>query len=626
MTEFRLARAALAAAARTRAAKTRALVITDGGAVVMAVAAAGGAWMASPLPRWPGVLCFLAGWWWRRLMLCLVAVALASSALGARAEAGLAPPDVARFSGVATLVGDPNYVTGALRVDVRVGGRRLEAWARGLPARRLADRLSGERVALEGLIGPIPAKVRPWLVSRHIAGRLSITEVGSWAPGSAVSRWANGLRRSMLGGASSLPVDQRALFAGFVLGDDRGQPVEVVEDFRASGLSHLLVVSGQNVLFVLALAAPLLRRLGLGSRFVAGVALIIFFGVLTRWEPSVLRAVSMAAVSMLAATLGRPTSRLRVLALTVTFLVLVDPLLVRSLGFALSVGACVGIAILATPLATRIPGPRWLAEALAVTVAAQIGVAPILVPAFGGLPVASIPANLLAVPAAGFLMMWGMSAGMVAGWVGGPLATALHLPTRLLVWGISWVAQGAAAWPLGYVRSGQILMACGLLGVAVAIGRWRPTWVTAQAQVGVRIGIAGLVLVVLLGWPVASQRWPPDLDGIELTEGVKLWRTQGATVLVVDGARGSPGRLLSGLRLASVRRLDVVVLARRGAADARAVAPMLRRIPYRLILAAPGSRVAGAVVPEPDSRVDVGPLSLKLDLANEIPQVGVGRP
>ena len=89
--------------------------------------------------------------------------------------------------------------------------------------------------------------------------------------------------------------ERRALYAGFVLGDDRGQPVEITDDFRASGLSHLLVVSGQNVAFVLALVSPLLRRLRLGWRLVAGLALLLLFGVLTRWEPSVLRAEAMAA-------------------------------------------------------------------------------------------------------------------------------------------------------------------------------------------------------------------------------------------------------------------------------------------------------------------------------------------
>src|SRR4051794_37776574 len=137
-----------------------------------------------------------------------------------------------------------------------------------------------------------------------------------------------------------MPADRRALFTGFVLGDDRGQRPEVVEDFRASGLSHLLVVSGENVAFVLALAAPLLKRLRLGARWAVGLGVLATFGVLTRWEPSVLRAIAMATVTMTAMAIGRPASSGRVVAIAVTAVLLIDPLLVGSVGFLLSVGAC----------------------------------------------------------------------------------------------------------------------------------------------------------------------------------------------------------------------------------------------------------------------------------------------
>ncbi len=129
-------------------------------------------------------------------------------------------------------------------------------------------------------------------------------------------------------------------------------------------------------------------------------------------------------------------------------MVLVDPLLVWSVGWWLSVGATAGIAVLATPLAPRLPGPRPLAQAAAVTVAAQIGVAPITISAFGGVPVVSVPANLLAVPVAGPLMVWGLPAGVLAGLVPAA-APVLHVPTRL---GVRWIALGGAGRGAGAAR------------------------------------------------------------------------------------------------------------------------------------------------------------------------------
>ena len=86
-----------------------------------------------------------------------------------------------------------------------------------------------------------------------------------------------------------------------VFGDDRGQSELEQFRFRASGLGHLTAVSGQNVAFVLVAASPLLRRLRLRWRWAATVALLGWFAVVTRLEPSVLRAVAMSAVAATAA-------------------------------------------------------------------------------------------------------------------------------------------------------------------------------------------------------------------------------------------------------------------------------------------------------------------------------------
>jgi competence protein ComEC len=160
----------------------------------------------------------------------------------------------------------------------------------------------------------------------------------------------------------------------------------------------------------------------------------------------------MAAVACTASALGRPASRVRLLALAITGAVLLDPLLVRSIGFQLSVGATAGIALLARPIEVRLRGPGWLRETVAVTIAAQAGVLPIALPAFGGVPVASLPANVLAAPVPGPLTIWGLLAGLVAGRVPSPWDRWLHVPTRVLTDWLAGVAHWSAGLPLGAVR------------------------------------------------------------------------------------------------------------------------------------------------------------------------------
>ena len=115
---------------------------------------------------------------------------------------------------------------------------------------------------MAGSVRPPPPGAS-WLAYRHIAGVLTIDEVRAQDPGDPWMQAANAVRNLLTRGADGLPASERPLFLGFVLGDTRGQAVDITDDFRGAGLSHLLAVSGQNVAFVLALAAPVLRRAGL---------------------------------------------------------------------------------------------------------------------------------------------------------------------------------------------------------------------------------------------------------------------------------------------------------------------------------------------------------------------------
>lgn len=444
-------------------------VLSDRAVVAVALSAGLGAWSALPVPGGAAgvaavaVVAAIALGARRALLLC-AAVAVLSSSLSARSWAGLADaPTRGRAAGVATLVTDPVFVGRGTRAELRLHGRRVEAWAYGARAAALQRVAAGERVVVDGRLSPLSGLRRAYLLRRHVGARLAIDQVEPVDAGAPPARAANAVRRLLLRGVSSFPPGQQAMFAGIVLGDDRAQPRETVEEFRDAGLAHLLAVSGQNVAFVLALASPLLLFLGLRARLVAAVALLLLFGLVTRWEPSVMRAEAMAGVGLLTATAGRPVSSTRALALAVTGLLLVDPLLVGSIGFLLSVGACGGIVVL-TPVLTR----RRVPLPVAVTVAAQAGVAPLLVPVFGGVPTVSTPANLLAVPVAGPLMMWGMGAGLVAGVLGGPVAATLHLPTRAMLAWVEGVAHHAAGLGLGWFRAGHLaaLAVIGLLGWA----------------------------------------------------------------------------------------------------------------------------------------------------------------
>lgn len=523
----------------------------DARALALAAAAAAGALQPSRAALWVGVGLAVVASLGRRA-LWLAAVALLASGLAQRSLDGLDDLRPGAVDGEVVLLGDPAPSFDGLRVDVRWGGRRLEASARGPAADSLRDRLAGEVVRLRGTTRPLSPD-RPWLAARHVAGELRVLRVDGWRPGDGPSVAANGLRRTLVAGAAPLDDRARSLFTGLVIGDDRAQPADLADAFRGAGLTHLLAVSGQNVAFALALAGPLLRRLGLWPRLLATLSVIGLFGVMTRFEPSVLRASAMAGLAATMAMPGRPGGRLRVVGLAVTGLLLVDPLLVRATGFQLSVSASLAIVALAPRLAAAVPGPAPVREALGVTLAAQLGVAPVLLATFGPIPVASIPANLLCVPVAGAVMMWGLTAGLLAGVGGAPVSTLVHGPTDLALGWLEMVAKRTAGAPLGELDLPLVVaLAAGL--TALVLGRARPP----LRHAGVLVITGALAVAVL------SANAPPPLRSA-LAPGVVRWHSAGTDVVVLGGDGGrstlSARVALEALRRAGVGAIDLLVVA-----------------------------------------------------------------
>ena len=475
----------------------------------------------------------------------IITVAILASFLSGAAWARIEPAVAERYVGPAVLVADPEPVSGGVRVTALIEGGRYDLRAWGSPAGGLRNRLMGERVQVEVDLRPL-GNAPAWLLAQGLSGRGTVTSVESFDVGSPHTRIANSIRRTIESGASSMNRDERALFVGLVYGDDRQQSPLTADNFDAAGLTHLLAVSGQNVAFVLAITGPVLRRLGHRQRFTFVLALLLLFATVTRFEPSVVRASVMTSVAAVAALVGTEMSSRRILGVAVAALVLVDPLIVHSVAFQLSVAASAGILLWSARVARAVPGPRWLVEALAVTSTAQLAVAPLLVWRFDGLPVASLPANLLAGPAAGPVMMWGLTGGLVAGVLPAGVAEVLHVPTRAALWWINSVASQVPLLPFG--RLGAIHIA--LLFVAGALGLRQTTELGRAAAL--------VVLIVVLGQPaVALATMPAETQVIDSES--TIWQDHRVTVLELGGPT-SPEDVLSTLRKANIGAIDLVVV------------------------------------------------------------------
>ena len=386
------------------------------------------------------------------------------------------------------------------------------------------------------------------------------TEVG---PPSRLQRIAGVLRTGLRGAVAGLPAAERGLLPGLVVGDTTAMPADVVADFRTSGLTHLVAVSGANVAIVLAAALLAARWGGLRARAVpaAGLLAVLGFLLLARPEPSVLRATVCGVVAVVALSRGGRAAGLPALCAAVVVLLLVDPWLGRSYGFALSVLATAGLLVLAPSwragLARHLP--PVLADAVAVPAAAQVACAPVIAMLAGNVSLVSVPANLLVAPAVAPATVLGVLVALVAP-VAPPLAQLL-----------AWVAWAPTAWIVAVARTSARVPGAtlpwseGVPGALLLLALLVLAWLVAPGLRRRKGHLAVLAaLLLLLASPLGPRTpWPPAavravVCDVGQGDAVVVPTLPGHALLVDAGPDpAAVDRCLSDL---GVRALDAVVL------------------------------------------------------------------
>lgn len=354
------------------------------------------------------------------------------------------------YDGLAVLQTDPQPIGKGVRVVVEIEGQRFESWIYGSLARRMSSLIAGETISVNGT-RRVNVAANHRLQVRHIVGRFDVKVMSSLASGAHIreSRFelaANRIRSALGEGSRVLPGDQSSLFAGLVYGDDSQQPPQMIDRFRASGLAHLTAVSGQNVAFVLTVAAPFLTRLRRWFRLTLTLLVLAWFAIMTRLEPSVIRAVTMAGISATVFAIGGRLKAWQVLVVTCIGLLLIDPFLLWSVGWWLSIGGSSGLILLSSRIRSTLEcwgfkNHQWVLNWIVPSLAAQLGVLPVAVMVFGWPSAVAIPCNLLAVPVAGIVMLIGIPVALLSSFLPSVVATVVMWPLGV---GVKWVDTVAA--------------------------------------------------------------------------------------------------------------------------------------------------------------------------------------
>ena len=361
---------------------------------------------------------------------------------------------------------------------------------------------------------------------------------------------------------------RRALVLGVVLGEDEGLPDRTRDDFRASGLYHLLAVSGQNVMFLALGIYGLgwLLRLPRVARELATVGGIGLYVLAVGWQPSVVRAGVAGALASLAWLVARPRDRWHFLALGALVLLVWAPTAVLEPGFQLSFAAVAGIFVGVPRMRDRLAGyplPPRLAEGLGVAAVCGVVTAPIVLLHFGQAPLYTVPANVFAEPAVPLVLGLGLLAGVADPFAPGVAAALAWLAGWAAAW-LELVARLFASLPAAQIGvKTALVLAVGVAALWVAVHHTR-TWAGGRLP-AVATALAGVVAVGMAAWwaarPVPSWDQPAGLRVTFLDVGQGdsvLLETPSARVLV---DQGPPEANVAGqLARLGVRSLSAVVL------------------------------------------------------------------
>ena len=370
-----------------------------------------------------------------------------------------------------------------------------------------------------------------------------------------------------------LPEPQAALLSGILLGNEQGLPDDLVQDFRATGMTHIIAISGFNI----AIIAGILLQ---GSRYfvpyrtaawiaIAGITTYTFF---VGAQASVVRAAFMGALLIIATQLlGRPTFLPAAIFTAALAMTLINPFVLWDVGFQLSFVATLGLVLYISTWSKKLEAglqshleqnkakqtTRFISEILLITLAATIMTLPVILYHFGRLSIVSLPANMLILPAQPGVMLWG------------GLATILGMILPILGQVPAWIAWLFLSYTTSLVRIfaslpltkvpvslsfGGVLMAYTLiLGITWLSGqdsekREQLLGNTNLARLK-RAAIAAIVITVILIITWAWKRPDGKLHVLFLDVGqgdATFIQTPGGQQVLVDGGQYS-SKLLDGL-------------------------------------------------------------------------------
>ncbi len=241
--------------------------------------------------------------------------------------------------------------------------------------------------------------------------------------------------------------NQAGILNGMLIGETNGISNEVIEDFKNSGITHLLAVSGSNIVLVIVISKFIFSKIfGKKYSWIFIISFIMFFVCISGASPSVVRAGLMAILEIFAGLLVKKSNSINNLFLSAFIILLINPLSIINIGFILSFAGTIGILLISDKITQRLKEHirfEMLLENLSVTLSAQIILFPIMAYYFNSISLTSLITNLLVLPISSVLTVTGLIL-FILSIIYFPLAKLISVPLGYLIDYIMIIAKACS--------------------------------------------------------------------------------------------------------------------------------------------------------------------------------------
>ncbi len=451
------------------------------------------------------------------------------------------------------LVWIPNTVSG----DIPVYGSRLKAY--------------GVMEMPKGLRNPGGFDYQSYLAGKGISGIMSVK--GMYLDGSnrgyfPVKLGLNIKKRIAGIFGECLPEQQAGLMSGMLIGYIEGLGEEVNDAFRSAGLSHIMAVSGANLVFLIAPLLFILKLLGIGRNHANIICIIsiALFTLITGFEASVLRAAVMVSLLLVGGIIKREADIITSIAAAASILVAINPYNLLNVGFQLTFAATLSLVLFTPKIGAffkRLKIPSSLAELLAATTAAQLGVIPVSVVHFNSISVISLLSNVIVVPLTGLITVLGMITA-ITGMIFMPAAKLISYLNCALLSFVLYVTKVFAGLSFATIIIGTPSVS-EILAYYGALFLMRSDIKTASKITVIGALVCSLSAVSYFSGRAAHKGLEIIHFDVDYGDSAFIRTEEGVTILVDSGGSSASGStagervILPYLMSQGIRRLDLII-------------------------------------------------------------------